>query len=141
MFSAVSPYHFSKGLSNEDSFDLGVGCFFKVGWEFQRHIRRANYMHFFTELSVNDSKWITFKSKDSTFAKIRGQIRTVLGFPCGKLYLFLSLPVCPRSSLLQGRGGRGWGRSQIIWHRVSLVLYKSFNTPWYVHSYLSLSTS
>ncbi len=28
--------------------------------------------------------------------------------------------------LSDGRGGRGWGRSQIIWQRESLVLYKSF---------------
>ncbi len=38
--------------------------------------------------------------------------------PVGKLSLFLSLPVCLRSSL-QERGGRG--RSQIIRHRGSLV--------------------
>ncbi len=44
-----------------------------------------------------------------------------------KLSLFLSLPVCRRSSLLTG-GGRGWGRSQIIWPQESLALYKSFNT-------------
>ncbi len=32
--------------------------------------------------------------------------------------------------LTEGRGGRGWGRSQIIWCREMLVLYKSFNTRW-----------
>jgi hypothetical protein len=48
--------------------------------------------------------------------------------PASILSLFLSLPVCRRSSLLTGEGGRGWGRSQIIRRRESLVLYKSFNT-------------
>jgi hypothetical protein len=42
--------------------------------------------------------------------------------------LFLSLPVCRRSSLLMGDGGWGWGRTQILRRRQSLVLYKSFNT-------------
>ncbi len=32
--------------------------------------------------------------------------------------------------LTDGRGGRGWWRSQIIRPRESLVLYKSFNTLW-----------
>ena len=32
--------------------------------------------------------------------------------------------------LADRRGGRGWGRSQIIWRRESLALYKSFNTLW-----------
>ncbi len=32
-----------------------------------------------------------------------------------------------RDNLLTGEGGRGWGRSQIIRQRESLVLYKSFN--------------
>ncbi len=44
--------------------------------------------------------------------------------PVSKLSLFLSLPVCRRSSLLMGDGGgggrMGWGRSQIIWRRESL---------------------
>ncbi len=48
--------------------------------------------------------------------------------PVSKLSLFLSLPVCRRSSLLTGEGGRGWERSQIIRRRESLVIYKSFNT-------------
>ncbi len=59
--------------------------------------------------------------------------------PVSKFSLFPSLPVCPRSSLPQEGGGEAVGRSQIIRQRVSLLLYKSFNTPWYVHSYLSLS--
>jgi hypothetical protein len=45
-----------------------------------------------------------------------------------KLPLFLSLPVCRQSSLR--RVGRGWGRSQIIRRRESLVLYKLFNPLW-----------
>jgi hypothetical protein len=48
--------------------------------------------------------------------------------PVSKLSLFLSLPVCRRSSLLTEKGGRG--RSQIMGRRESLVLYKSFNTLW-----------
>jgi hypothetical protein len=43
--------------------------------------------------------------------------------PVSRLSLFLSLPVCRRSSLLTGGGG-AWGRRQ----RESLVLYISFNT-------------
>ncbi len=34
--------------------------------------------------------------------------------------------------LTDGRGGSGWGRSQIIRMRESLVLYKSFNTLWVI---------
>ncbi len=50
-----------------------------------------------------------------------------------KLSLFLRLPVSRRSSLLtgDGRGGRGWGRSQILRRRESLVLYKPYNTLWH----------
>jgi hypothetical protein len=45
--------------------------------------------------------------------------------PVSKLSLFLSLPMCRRSSLRV----RGWGRSQFIRQgRESLVLCKSFNT-------------
>ncbi len=47
--------------------------------------------------------------------------------PVSKLSLLRSLPVCRQLSLLTG-GGRGWGRSQIIWPQESLALYKSFNT-------------
>ncbi len=49
--------------------------------------------------------------------------------PVSKLFLFLNLPVCRRSSLLTG-GGRGWARSQIMWPRESLALFKLFNTLW-----------
>jgi hypothetical protein len=42
----------------------------------------------------------------------------------------LSPPVCRQSSLLTEEGESGWGRSQIIRMRESLVLYKSFNTLW-----------
>jgi hypothetical protein len=57
--------------------------------------------------------------------------------PVSKLSLFISLPVCRWSSLLTGKGvGRWWGRSQIIRPRESLVLYKSFCTPWYVLLYV-----
>ncbi len=49
-------------------------------------------------------------------------------YPVGQLSLFLSLPVRRMSRLLAGEDGRGWGRSQIIRLRESLVLYKSFNT-------------
>ncbi len=48
--------------------------------------------------------------------------------PVRKLPLFLSLPMCRRSSLLMEEGGTGWGRSQIIGLRESMVLYKSFKT-------------
>ncbi len=49
--------------------------------------------------------------------------------PVSKLSLFLSLPVCRRSSELTGEGEiGGWGMSQIIRPRESLALYKSFNT-------------
>ncbi len=44
-----------------------------------------------------------------------------------RLYLFLSLPVCRRSSLPTGEGGEV-GEREIIRGRESLVLYKSFNT-------------
>ncbi len=47
--------------------------------------------------------------------------------PVSKLSLFLTLPVYRPSSLLMGEG---FGRSQIIRPRESLVLYKSFNTFW-----------
>ncbi len=49
--------------------------------------------------------------------------------PVGKMSLFLSLPVCRRSSLL--RAGRG--DEPITNHMTArmLVLYKSFNTPWF----------
>ncbi len=33
--------------------------------------------------------------------------------------------------LADGRGGRGGGRSQIIWRRESLVLYTTFNSLWF----------
>ncbi len=39
-----------------------------------------------------------------------------------------SLHVCCRSSLLTGVGGRGYGRSQILRRRESVILYKSVNT-------------
>jgi hypothetical protein len=48
-----------------------------------------------------------------------------------KLSLFLSLPVCRRSSLLVGE--LEGARSQIIWSRESLALCKSFNTLWWTH--------
>ncbi len=50
-----------------------------------------------------------------------------------KLSLFLSLPVCRRSSLLTGDGGgREWvgEEPKISTPRESLSLYKSFNTLW-----------
>jgi len=46
--------------------------------------------------------------------------------------LFLSLPVCRRSSLLTEEGGGGrWGTKSFR-TRESLTLYKSFNTLWYI---------
>ncbi len=48
--------------------------------------------------------------------------------PVIKMSLFLSLPVCRRSSLRRERGWKGLERSQIIRRRESLVIYKSFNT-------------
>jgi hypothetical protein len=50
--------------------------------------------------------------------------------PFSKLCLFLSLPVCCQSSLLTREGERGWGRSQIIQGRESLVLYNPLTTLW-----------
>jgi hypothetical protein len=45
--------------------------------------------------------------------------------PVSKLSLFVSLSVCRRWSILTEEGGGwGWGRSQIIKLRESLVLYK-----------------
>jgi hypothetical protein len=35
-----------------------------------------------------------------------------------------------RTTYRRDRREKGWGRSQIIRQRKSLVLYKSFNTPW-----------
>jgi hypothetical protein len=46
--------------------------------------------------------------------------------PVSKLPLFRSLPVCHRSSLLTGEGGRGCAWSRIILPQESLALYKSF---------------
>ncbi len=48
------------------------------------------------------------------------------------LSLFLSLPVCRRSSLLTGEGGgeEGGGRKEPKPNKKSLVLYKSFNSLW-----------
>jgi hypothetical protein len=39
-----------------------------------------------------------------------------------------------RDNLLSQEGGRGWARSQIIRPQESLVLYKPFNTLWFVES-------
>ncbi len=47
-----------------------------------------------------------------------------------KLSLFLILPVCRRSSLLTGGGGRGRVWSRIIRPQESLGLYKSFKPLW-----------
>jgi hypothetical protein len=47
-------------------------------------------------------------------------------FPVNKLCLFLSLPMCHRASLLMGQGG--CKRSQIVWPRESLALYKLLST-------------
>ncbi len=51
-------------------------------------------------------------------------------FPVKKLSLFFSLPVCRRSSLLMGKGGRrrAW---ILIKRQESLVLYKLFNPLWF----------
>jgi hypothetical protein len=50
-------------------------------------------------------------------------------YPVRNLRIFLSLPVCRRSSLLtEEKGRRGWGRSQVTRRRESLALCKSFNT-------------
>jgi hypothetical protein len=42
--------------------------------------------------------------------------------------------------LIDRRGGRGWARSQIIRTQESLVLYKSFNTHWFLASCHSWNT-
>jgi hypothetical protein len=47
--------------------------------------------------------------------------------PVRRLSLFLSLPVCRLSSLLTGEEGSGWARSQIIWPRESLALFRSYS--------------
>ncbi len=50
-------------------------------------------------------------------------------FPVSKLSLFLSLPVCRRSSLLTGGGGKVWASEEPNHSTArSLALYKSFNT-------------
>jgi hypothetical protein len=33
--------------------------------------------------------------------------------------------------MLTGEGGKGWGRSQILQRRESMILYKPFKTLWY----------
>ena len=43
--------------------------------------------------------------------------------PPSKLSLFLRLPECRQSSLQMGDRGRGWGKSQIIRRRESLVIH------------------
>jgi hypothetical protein len=45
-----------------------------------------------------------------------------------ELSLFLSIPVCRRSSWMTGEGRQVWGRNQIIRRRESHVLYRSFIT-------------
>ncbi len=45
--------------------------------------------------------------------------------PYVQVYLYISLPVCRRSSLLTGEGG---GRSQIVRRRESPVLYNLLTT-------------
>jgi hypothetical protein len=71
--------------------------------------------------------------KDLLYSRGRGFLAVVwLGpsptlSPISKLSLFLSLPLCRRSSLLTGVWGEG-RRSQIIQQRESLLLYKSFTT-------------
>jgi hypothetical protein len=51
-------------------------------------------------------------------------------YPASKLSLFLSLPVCRRSSYwLEVGGGGGWGVNHTT-TRESLVRYKTFNTLW-----------
>jgi hypothetical protein len=42
--------------------------------------------------------------------------------------------------LIDRKGGRGWARSQIIRTQESLVLYKSFNTHWFLASCHSWNT-
>jgi hypothetical protein len=54
--------------------------------------------------------------------------------PARKLSLFLSLPLCSRTSLLAGEAGRGRARSQSIRPQENLALSKSFNTL-YTYSY------
>ncbi len=53
-------------------------------------------------------------------------------FPISWLSLFLSLPLCRRSSLLMGEGeGGGRRTNQIIRPWETLTLYNSSNTLWY----------
>jgi len=52
--------------------------------------------------------------------------------PVSKLSRLVSLPVFRGLKLLRERGGRG--RSQIKRPGESLVIYKSFNTPWFASS-------
>jgi hypothetical protein len=63
-------------------------------------------------------------------AFLRFHARPPPPLPVSKLYLFISLSVCRRSSLLTGGGG-GWKRgrawSRIIRAQESLGFYKSFN--------------
>ncbi len=42
--------------------------------------------------------------------------------------------------LTDGRGGRGWGRSQNIRKRECLILYKSFNSIWFVNDWTVYAT-
>jgi hypothetical protein len=53
--------------------------------------------------------------------------------------LFLSLPVCRRSSLYWWEREKGCAQSLVIRPQGSLVLYKSFNTLWSTGSMHSLS--
>jgi hypothetical protein len=50
--------------------------------------------------------------------------------PVNNLSLFLSLPLCRRSSTLTGEGGRDGGSRQIIRQQESIILYLSFNILW-----------
>ncbi len=55
--------------------------------------------------------------------------------PVIKLFLFISLPVCHRTSLLSGEGRRGWWRSQIIdCEKAWSSLHNSFNTSLFTKS-------
>ncbi len=82
--------------------------------------------------------WMIYRWQDFLSVVWFGSTQTSfpLPSPVGKLSLFLTFPVCRRSSLQAGEaggggvGGRGRAWIQIIGPLESLALYKSFNTLW-----------
>ncbi len=78
---------------------------------------------------VNRENWMIYRGPGSLAVVWFGSTPTPS--PVSKLPLFLSLPMCRRSSLLTEEG-RGWMWRRIIQPQESLALYKSFYNLWWV---------